>query len=168
MAENSLPLSVVMVFRHLRYANSILTTVFDNGVSSFRKAVFPSSRSRSLVRAAQGWRVRGRRRQDPYQSHRSVCRLPRSACRVCLCGLICWWPSPHIENKYSARNMQIKKTECNSLSYTPFCYRWLVDLFHFFEVDVGHLVVAALRLSAGILSPNSPSCFSVWNTIASA
>ena len=38
--------------------------------------------------------------------------------------------------------------EYNSLSYTPFCYRWLVDLFHFLEVDVGHLVVAAPRACA--------------------
>ena len=31
--------------------------------------------------------------------------------------------------------------ERNSLIYTPFCYRWLVDLFHFLEVDSGYVVV---------------------------
>lgn len=36
--------------------------------------------------------------------------------------------------------MQIKM-ECNLLGYTPFCYRWLVDLLHFLEVDVLHVVV---------------------------
>ncbi len=34
--------------------------------------------------------------------------------------------------------------ECNWLGYTPFCYRWLVDLFHFLEVYVGDVVVAAV------------------------
>ena len=37
--------------------------------------------------------------------------------------------------------------ECNSLSYTPFCYRWLWDLFHFLEfyvVDVAFAGVACL------------------------
>lgn len=39
--------------------------------------------------------------------------------------------------------MQIKM-ECNSLSYTPFCYRWLAGLLHFLEVDVFNIGVAAL------------------------
>ena len=42
--------------------------------------------------------------------------------------------------------------ECNLLSYTPFCYRWLWDLFHFLEVDVGDVVVAAVVAGVGLLA----------------
>lgn len=50
-----------------------------------------------------------------------------------------------IEIKYSERKVQIKM-ECNSLSYTPFDYRWLVDLLNFLEIYVGDVVVGVAAL----------------------
>lgn len=41
--------------------------------------------------------------------------------------------------------------ECNSLSYTPFCYRWLAGLLHFLEVDVFNIGVREFDTSQKIL-----------------
>lgn len=41
------------------------------------------------------------------------------------------------------------KKECGRCGRTPFCYHWIVGLFHFLEVYVGHMVVGAAVVAAG-------------------